>query len=154
MSKGRIRLSASIHATAELIFRFVTDPRRTPEWDPRVTRVTQMTRGALRPGVILRSTLLVDGESAHLDDEVTVYEPPTRFGLQSVLGATNAVTFTLSEDDEDLTRVDVSLAYDLPDPPADANLDEAGLRQAISNALTHSLELLKDLVEREATGST
>jgi uncharacterized protein YndB with AHSA1/START domain len=154
VTKGRIHLSATIRAPPETIFRFVTDPRRTPEWDPRVERVTQMTRGALRPGVILRSTLIVDGESFNLDDEVTDYEPPTRFGLRSVLGTTNAVTYTLSEGDANLTHVDVALAYDLPDPPPGASLDEGGLRQAIANALTSSLDLLKDLVEREAAGST
>jgi hypothetical protein len=109
-----------------------------------------MTRGALRPGVILRSTLQIDGESVHLDDEITDFDPPNRFGLRSVLGATNAVTYTVNEEDFSRTRLTVNLAYELPDPPPDANLDENELRDTIARAVDHSLTLFQALVERPA----
>ncbi len=151
MSRGRIHLRVTIRASPTAIFGFLTNLERTPEWDPRVTKVTQMTRGALRRGVILRSTLLVDGESVSFDDEITDFEPPTRLGLRSVLGATNAVTYTLSEEDGGETVVDVVLVYELPEPPSEARLDEAGLRQAIANALAASLDRLKNLVEGDGS---
>jgi hypothetical protein len=118
-----------------------------PEWDARVQKVTQMTRGPLRTGVILRSTLFVDGRPTHVDDEITDYDPPTRFGLRSVLGGTNAVTYTLREDEAGLTDVDVALNYDVPDPPPGVQLDDDSLRTAITGALEESLALLAALVE-------
>jgi uncharacterized membrane protein len=138
-----------MRAPAVKIFDLLTDLERTPEWDQRVLKVTQMTRGPLRPGVILRSTLVVDGELTHLDDEITDFEPPTRLGLRSVQGNTNAVTYVLAESDAaEVTAVDVSLAYDLPNPPPGANLDDAALRSAIASALEQALELLRERVER------
>jgi hypothetical protein len=109
-----------------------------------------MTRGPLRTGVILRSTLLIDGESVHLDDEITDFDPPNRFGLRSVQGATNAVTYTLSEVDRGQTSIAVNLAYDLPDPPPDARLPDSELQATIARAIEHSLALFKELVERPA----
>jgi uncharacterized membrane protein len=151
MSRGRIQLSQTIRAPARTIFAFLTDLDRTPAWDQRVTKVTQMTRGPLRLGVILRSTLVMDGQTFHLDDEVTEFEPPTRFGLRAVLGGTDAVTYTLSEDETGQTRVDVVLSYDLPDATGGAAPDAEGLRQAIAQAMTHSLGVLKGLIEGEAS---
>jgi len=149
MSSGKIRVSEQVRAPAEQVFAALTDFRRTPEWDARISKVTQMTRGALRPGVIIRSTFVVGDETYHEDDEVTDYQPPNRFGLRSVLGTTSSVTYTLSEEDLNLTRVDVVLDYDLPDPPPGSGGDSEQLRQAITTALAHSLALFRDIVERE-----
>jgi uncharacterized protein YndB with AHSA1/START domain len=149
VSKGRLRLRRTIDAPITTVFRYLTDLERTPEWDTRVEKVTQMTRGSLRTGVILRSTLAVEGEKVHFDDEITDYEPPTRFGLRSVLGNTNSVSYALEEDDLGRTRFDVALSYDLPDPPPDVRLDDDALQAAISSAVDQSLDLFRDLVERE-----
>jgi uncharacterized protein YndB with AHSA1/START domain len=143
-------LERTVAASAEDVFRLLTSLEETPKWDPRVLKVTQMTRGALRTGVILRSTLQIDGESVHLDDEITDFEPPSRFGLRSVLGATNAVTYTLSEEDTDVTRISVNLAYELPDPPPNTKLDDNELRETIAHAVDHSLTLFQELVERRS----
>jgi uncharacterized protein YndB with AHSA1/START domain len=148
VSRGRIQIRRELHAPAATIFALLTDLERTPEWDRRVLKVTQMTRGPLRPGVILRSTLVVDGEMTYLDDEITDFEPPTRLGLRSIQGNTNAVSYVLAESgDAHLTTVDVSLAYDLPDPPSGVNLDDSALRSTIANALAEVLDLLRERVE-------
>ena len=139
-----------MRASASDVFRLLTSLDDTPTWDPRVLKVTQMTRGALRTGVILRSTLEIDGASVHLDDEITDFDPPNRFGLRSVLGATNAVTYTLSEEDTNLTSIAVNLAYELPDPPPTARLEDAELRETIARAIEHSLTLFQELVERRS----
>jgi uncharacterized membrane protein len=146
VSRGRVRLGERIKASPETIFVFLTDLRRVPEWDTRVESVTQMTRGALRPGVILRTTLLVAGERVHADDEITDFDPPTRLGLRSVLGGTDEVSYTLSEEEDGFTRVDVVLAYDLV-LPADAGVEEASVRQSIETALRQVLRRLKELIE-------
>jgi hypothetical protein len=140
-----------VRASAADVFAFLTDLSRVPEWDARVAKVTQMTRGALRPGVIVRSELIVDGVAYHLDDEITDFAPPTRLGLRSVLGATNAISYALSEDENGETHLDVVLDYELPDPPPGAPVDPSGLRASIANALTQSLRRLKAIVERETT---
>jgi Polyketide cyclase / dehydrase and lipid transport len=140
-----------VRASAADVFAFLTDLSRVPEWDARVAKVTQMTRGALRPGVIVRSELIVDGVAYHLDDEITDFAPPTRLGLRSVLGATNAINYALSEDENGETHLDVVLDYELPDPPPGAPVDPSGLRASIANALTQSLRRLKEIVERETT---
>ena len=149
MSAGKIRLSEWVRAPAAQVFALLTDLRRTPEWDTRISLVTQMTRGTLRPGVIVRSTFVVGEETYHEDDEVTDYQPPNRFGLRSVLGTTSSIVYTLSEDDGDRTRIDISLDYDLPDPPAGSASTPENLRQAIATALAHTLQTFRDIVERE-----
>src|SRR5262249_26295567 len=140
-----------VRASAQEVFDFLTDLRRVPEWDARVAKVRQMTRGPLRPGVIVRSELIVDGVAYHLDDEITDFAPPTHLGLRSVLGATNAITYSLSEEEDGTTRLDVVLDYELPDPPPGAPVDPTGLRASIANALAQSLRRLKEIVERETT---
>ena len=151
MIRGRIRVQEVVRASAADVFAFLTDLSRVPEWDARVAKVTQMTRGALRPGVIVRSELIVDGVAYHLDDEITDFAPPTRLGLRSVLGATNAISYALSEDENGETHLDVVLDYELPDPPPGAPVDPSGLRASIANALTQSLRRLKEIVQRETT---
>ncbi len=154
MSRGRVRLQRTIRAPAATIFQYLTDVDRTPEWDSRVVKVTQMTRGPLRTGAILRSTLVVDGESVHFDDEVTDFDPPSRFGLRSVLGSTSAATYSLLEEDSERTRVDVLLSYDLPEPPDGVSLGEEGVRSAIAAGLDHALDLLQGIIERERADGT
>lgn len=151
MSAGWIRLSEIIHAPTGRAFAALTDLRRTPEWDSRIEHVEQMTRGALRPGVILRSTFKVGDACYHEDDEVAEFDPPNRFGLRSVLGTTSAVTYTLSEIDANRTRIDLALRYDLPTPPTGAGSDPDGLRQAITEALNQTLGRFREIVEREAS---
>jgi|GEM_PF-6163768 len=149
MSTGKVRLSEWVRAPAARVFSLLTDLRRTPEWDTRISAVSQMTRGALRPGVIVRSTFVVGEETYHEDDEITDYQPPNRFGLRSVLGTTSSVTYTLSEDESSRTRIEISLDYDLPDPPPGSPNNPEGLREAITTALAYSLSLFRDIVERE-----
>ena len=151
VSKGRIRLERSIRARPTTVFAFLTNLERVPEWDQRVTSVRKMTQGQLRSGVILRSTLTVDGEAVHADDEVTDYDPPNRLGLRSVLGSTDSIFYTLSEIDNGDTAIDVVLTYDLPDLPGGSGTDADGLQVAIAAALNHSLELLGALVEKNAS---
>ncbi|HVC32400.1 MAG TPA: SRPBCC family protein [Chloroflexota bacterium] len=143
-------MSETVAGSPTMVFALLTDLERSPEWDPRVSRVTQMTRGPLRAGVILRGTIAANGEEYHLDDEVAEYDPPWHFGLRSVQGATEAISYTLVEEAEGITRLDVSLSYDLPDPPAASGLDDAALRQQIADGLAQSLRVLKGLIERES----
>jgi uncharacterized protein YndB with AHSA1/START domain len=139
----------TIRAPAEKVFGFLTDLDRVPEWDPRISRVTSMTRGPLRAGGVLRSFLSVGGETVHADDEITDYDPPNRFGVRSVAGGSDSVTYNLAEDDHGQTLVEVDLAYDLPDAPTKDETRSAELRAAIAEALEHSLHTLKELVERD-----
>jgi uncharacterized membrane protein len=148
MSRGRIHLTLTVAANAAAIFDFLTDLSRAPEWDSRVVRVAAKTRGPLRPGSILRSTVEVEGEIAQLDDEITELSPPTRLGLRSVHGATNSVSYELIQDRPGATRLEVDLAYELAIPP-NSPLDEIKLRESIAAGLAQSLQRMKDIVERE-----
>lgn len=154
MSKGRIRLSERVAARPEVVFAVLTDLERSPEWDPRVTQVKQMTRGPLRTGVILRGILAMGDETYHLDDEVTDYDPPWRFGLRSVQGGGDAISYSLSEEADQTTRLDVTLFYDLPDPPPALGFDDEAVQRQVREGLQQSLRRLKDLVEREVGRST
>ncbi|HVB96111.1 MAG TPA: SRPBCC family protein [Chloroflexota bacterium] len=149
MSKGQIRRSETVAAAAATVFRFLTDLERTPEWDPGVTSVRSMTRGPLRRGSIIRQTVERDGESTHMDDEVTDYDPPWRLAIRSVHGTLNTITYTLSEEEERITRLEVTLSYDLPDAPADSPVSNGMVRQGMHDALGHALRTLKDTIERE-----
>ena len=149
MSRGQVRLSQTIAASPEVVFAYLTNLERSPEWDPTVTRVTQMTRGPLRKGTVLRGTVEVDGETVHVDDEVTELDPPWRFAIRSVQGGVDGIAYSLSRDDEDKTRLDAVLSYDLPDPPPGAQRDAASLRQELANGLSGSLLAFKTLIERE-----
>jgi len=140
-------------APPDAVFSLLINLDRSPEWDPRVAMVRQMTRGPLRVGVILRATLEMAGETYHLDDEVTDYEPPWRFGLRSIQGGTDAISYSLSEEDDRTTLLDVTLFYDLPDPPPSLGFDEQTLQKQIADGVAQSLRRLKSLVEQETDQS-
>jgi uncharacterized protein YndB with AHSA1/START domain len=150
VSRGKVRLERTLHAPIAAVFGLLTDLERTPEWDPRVTRVTQMTRGPLRVGVILRSSLAEEGKEVHFDDEVTDFEPPTRFGLRSVLGGTNALSYELADEGARLTSLAVTVAYDLPDAPPEAGFGDERVRETIRAAMDRALDLLGEAIDRDA----
>lgn len=154
MSRGLVRLSQTIAASPEVVFAYLTNLERSPEWDPAVKQVTPMTRGPLRKGAVLRGTIEVDGETYHADDEVAEFDPPWRFAIRSVQGGADGIAYALSLDDEGRTRLDATLSYDLPDPPPGVGRDAASLRQELIDGLSRSLLALKTLIEREAAAST
>ncbi|MGH2461407.1 MAG: SRPBCC family protein [Chloroflexota bacterium] len=154
MSRGQVRLRQAIAAPPDVVFAYLTNLARSPEWDPAVKQVTPMTRGPLRKGTVLRGTLDVAGETYHVDDEVTELDPPWRFAIRSVQGGADGIAYALSLDDEGRTALEATLSYDLPDPPPGAARDSASLRQELIDGLTGSLEALKALIEREAAPST
>ncbi len=147
--RGRIRREVIVRAPVRRVFAFLSDLARVPEWDQRVEKVVQMTRGPLRPGVILRTTIAVGDEIHSADDEITVYEPPNRFGLRSVLGGTDEITYTLAEEDTDLTLVSVVLSYEIPVPEKAAGVNAAQVQRSIEAALSETLKLLGKIVESE-----
>jgi len=154
MSRGKVRISQTIEAPPEVVFSYLTNLERSPEWDPTVARVTPMTRGPLRKGTVLRGTIEVDGEIYHADDEVTEIDPPWRFAIRSIQGGADGIAYSLSLDDEERTRLDAVLTYDLPDPPPGVERDAASLRQELVDGLSGSLLALKKLIERETAPST
>ncbi len=149
MSKGHIRRSETVAATAATVFRFLTNLERIPEWDPGVSRVCSMTHGPLRRGSVIRHVIERDGESIHMDDEIIDYDPPWRLALRSVHGTLNTMTYTLSAEGERLTRLDVVLGYELPDAPPEAPVSDDLIRQGMQDALGHALRRLKEAIERE-----
>ncbi|HUX88998.1 MAG TPA: SRPBCC family protein [Chloroflexota bacterium] len=151
MSKGQIRRSETVDAPAATVFRFLTDLERTPEWDPGVTQVRSMTRGPLRHGSIIRQTVERDGESTQMDDEVIDFDPPWRLAIRSVHGALNTISYALSEEADQVTRLEVTVSYELPDAPNDSPLSNGMIRQGMHDALGHALRRLKDAIEREPT---
>jgi hypothetical protein len=90
-----------------------------------------------------------EGKDVHFDDEVTDFEPPTRFGLRSVLGSTNALSYELAEEGVSQTSISVTVAYDLPDAPPDAGFGDARVQETIRSAMDGALDRLGDAVDRE-----
>ncbi len=150
MSTARVQLTRHIRQPAARVFAVLTDLSLMPAWDPRISRVTPMTRGPLRRGAIVRSFLNSQGREEHLDDEIVEFDPPTRFALRSVLGGTESVSYTLAEDDGGETRLDVDLTYEIPEAISGTENAADGLRRAIETAVGESLRLLQEIVERDA----
>lgn len=148
MSKGQVRLGVTVERNNVAVFDFLADLTRAPEWDSRVTKVVAMTRGTLRVGSRLRSTIDAEGETVQLDDEITAFDRPACLGLRSVHGATNAVTYSLMDSGDNRTSLDVVLEYDLDLPPS-PSLTESQVREAIAAGLGQALQQLKDILERE-----
>jgi uncharacterized protein YndB with AHSA1/START domain len=53
-----------IARSPDIVFAFITDPARLPEWQPRVVRVEQLDEGPMRAGSRMREVRNVRARSS------------------------------------------------------------------------------------------
>jgi uncharacterized protein YndB with AHSA1/START domain len=78
----RFTLDLEIDAPPEEVFARLTDVARLPEWQISATRVD--VEDAVREGTQFRETRRFMGRDFRTKLEVTAYEPPRRFDLESL----------------------------------------------------------------------
>jgi len=59
-------------------FRYLSDLKNAPAWDPNITQVEQLTPGPVGLGTEFRVTMRLMGVRTNLDYHVEVYEPDRR----------------------------------------------------------------------------
>jgi len=81
MPSANFSVSIQINASPEAVFACVADPARHGEWSANPLRIEALSAGPLAVGSRFRSTATVNGAEIHAEFQVTVYEPPMRFGF-------------------------------------------------------------------------
>jgi len=81
MPPAKFSVSIQINASPETVFAYVANPARHGEWSANPLRIEAPAPGPLAVGSRFRSTATVNGAEIHAEFQVTVYEPPMRFGF-------------------------------------------------------------------------
>ena len=142
----RVVETVRIDRSAEEVWSVISDLDTHTEWRPAVREFRQVSDGPLGVGSRIREVLDWRGREIVIDDVVTAFEPPHRFGARGSWKAADfEVDFRL-EPDGDGTNV----TMDWPLYPKSFLLKIAApfMGGAMRRATKEELELLKVYVER------
>ncbi len=70
-----------IAAAPEQVFAVLNDTDRTPDWQPRCTRIDKLTEGPVRQGTALRYFFKDGRREGQMEGRVTAAEPGRRFAM-------------------------------------------------------------------------
>lgn len=88
MARGS--LAFDVAAPPEVVFRFVSDLGRAPEWVPELVSVTKLDPGPVRLGTRFAQVARIAGRESRTELRVTAFEPPRRFAHE---GAGDSMRF-------------------------------------------------------------
>ena len=87
------------------VFEFLADPANDPKWRESAVSSEWMTEGPIKVGSRLKSVDKLMGRKIESTSEVTVYDPPNKYGLKT-LGGLVPFEFTMTlEPEGDGTRL-------------------------------------------------
>ena len=143
----RVLETVRIERSAEEVWSVIADLDTHTTWRPSVREFRQVSGGPLGVGSRIREVLDLRGREIVIDDVVTAFDPPRRFGIRGGWKAADfEVDFRL-EPDGDGTNA----TMDWPLYPKSFLLKIAAplMGRAMRRATKEELELLKAYVERD-----
>ncbi len=142
----RIAESIVIDRSPDAVWVVVSDLDTHTEWRPALQEFRQVSDGSLGVGTRIREVLEWRGREIVIDDVVTAYEPPRRFGIRGGWKAADfEVEFTLEPADG---GTKVTMDWPLYPKALLLRLAAPFLGGALRKATREELELLKAHVER------
>jgi uncharacterized protein YndB with AHSA1/START domain len=140
----RFTVQIDIDRPPEDVFAALTAIERLPEW--QASAVDAAAEGPLGEGTRIRETRRLMGREFHVVHEVTAYEPPHRFDLQSVEGPIPlSVSHTLEPSGGGTLLEVVGEAK----PRGMLRFAGAGIAKAAEAEFRRDLEKLKELLEAD-----
>ena len=142
----RVVESIVVDGSPEAVWAVVSDLETHTTWRPAVREFRQVSEGPLGVGARIREVLEWRGREIVIDDEVTAFDPPRRFGVQ---GSWKAAEFDLELRVEPVGEGTL-VTMDWPLYPKSLALKLAApfMGGAMRRATREELELLKKHVER------
>jgi hypothetical protein len=141
---ARIEQSIEIKARPMEVFRFSHDLDRRPEWDERVVDAEMITPPPVRRGSVIRIDAGRGGQFHFTwDAEYTTYQIPSSSTLK-VLDAAPSAPF---RGGTETWRIDQTGEY-RPRGIIARIMDVLGRRAATGRAIRHSLQNLKNMIEK------
>jgi carbon monoxide dehydrogenase subunit G len=142
----RVVESIVVDGSPESVWAVVSDLDTHPSWRPAVREFRHVSDGPLGVGARIREVLEWRGREIVIDDEVTAFDPPRRFGLH---GSWKAAEFDLELRLEPVGEGTL-VTMDWPLYPKSLVLKLAApfMGGAMRKATREELELLKEHVER------
>lgn len=104
--------SADIRAPIERVFQVLTDPTRTPEWNPNILEVREVHL-PLEVGSTWQQTAIAAGRTLNLMCRVVRFEPPY-FGEIEVSGDQRGRLWTRCEPGDGVTHVTQGIEFEVP----------------------------------------
>jgi uncharacterized protein YndB with AHSA1/START domain len=95
---ARLRGHVQINQPPGTTFDFISDPRNTPRWNPRIHAVEPEVSGPVRPGYRYRYEVRGGGRVIPCTAEVVEYEPARRIVTSAILGGSIKNVFGYSVD--------------------------------------------------------
>lgn len=114
--RAEVSKSVVVNKPAEVVFDYLVDIAKHPEWSPKPLRIEEMS-GPVAPGMTWASYGFIPGpKKEHRNDvEVTVVERPTKFAFVATEQGEKFVnTFTLTPEGN---GTKVTRHLDIPVPP-------------------------------------
>ncbi len=133
-----------INRPLEEVFDFVSNPENDSQWIGPVESAWFASDGPVGAGSIVSSKAKFMGRSMESDSEVTVWDPPTKFGMKSAGGPVpyeQTITFTPKENG---TQMDVRGHADIG---GFFKLAEGLVGKQLNKQMKNDLNTLKSLLE-------
>ena len=93
----RVERSGTIEQSVDQVFEYVSTPENDPTWVPASLRHEMLSSGPMRVGSITEEDVGFLGRRMRYAWEITQYEPPSVFALQSISGPIPATIRVLLE---------------------------------------------------------
>jgi uncharacterized protein YndB with AHSA1/START domain len=154
MTMSPIVSSFEIARPPQVVYAYITDPSRFPEWQRDIVRVR--IEDARRSGVGLRfATTRRLGRVEHTTlQEITKDEPASSWAARGVGGPLRPSAQITVEPLGDGTRSRVTIALDFEGHGIGKLLPLDVIRRMAANGAPRSYQNLKELLERGAAGAT
>jgi uncharacterized protein YndB with AHSA1/START domain len=139
----RFDVQIDIDRPPEFVFALLTDIGRLPEWQG--SALSAAAEGPLGEGTRIRETRRFVGREFRVVNEVTAYDPPHRFDVQSVEGPIPLTISHTLEPSGGGTHLEV---VGEAKPKGMLRFAAAGVAKSAEAEFRRDLEKLKELLER------
>jgi len=138
----RFELEVDIDRPPEVVFAVLTDIGRLPEW--QASAVSAEAEGPVREGTRIRETRRLLGREYRVVHEVTAFDPPHRFDVQSVEGPLPLTVRHTLEPSGGGTHLEV---VGEAKPKGMLRLAAGGIAKTAEGEFRRDFERLKELLE-------
>jgi uncharacterized membrane protein len=144
---ARASESITIRAPRDLVFRAVTDPRRTMEWNTNIVEMKDLSEHPARLGTTWSQTAMLAGRATPLKCRIVHWDPPTA-GVLDISGGQKARVTTECREADGATRVVQTVDFTLPGGMLGA-MAAGFIAKQISGELAQALRRQQETLERE-----
>jgi uncharacterized membrane protein len=147
-----VKDSIDIRAPIDVVFKAITDPRRTMEWNSSIAGVSGLSEYPPRLGTVWRQVAMVAGRKVDLNCRITSWTVP-REGVLEVTGGQRATITTRCHEVGDITRVTQTIDF-VPPGGFLGSLAGGAISIAVKREMRGAMQRQKDTLEREAGGQS